>query len=103
MGELATNRGGDLCNLLGGPKPVQTRHQRVLERRRNCQWRKWPVRRMRAIRIDQKARLQDRFGKFLNEKGHPLGPGDYLIQHVRREPARARDIVDEGDTSVSIK
>ncbi len=78
VGELPADRRRDLGHLLGGPQPIEPRHQGVLEGRGDR------ARRSRLVPLF----LQHRLGELFDEERHPVGAeGDRLHQLVEARGA----------------
>ena len=75
--ELPTDAGGDLRYLACRSQTVETRHERIFQRRRNGEWRKWAGKLESAIaaRCLPDGRFEDRFRQFLDEQRNAVRAG----------------------------
>ncbi len=66
IGKFAANNRADLDHLLGRSQPIEPRHQRIMQRRRN-----------RATREPAVATFEHCPRQLLDEQRHPAGPLDH--------------------------
>jgi hypothetical protein len=71
MTELTTENSADLCQLTPAVKPIETRHQRGLQRVRN---------RQSGARGIECGGLQHRLCQLLDKQRDAVGPGNNLVQ-----------------------
>ena len=74
VGKFAAKYGADLDDLLGRPQPIQPRHQRVMQRRRDLARRKLPI-----------AALEHRPRQLLDEQRHATGTLDHQRDGLLRQ------------------
>ncbi len=78
VGKFAADYGADLDDFLGRPQPIQPRHQRVMQGRRNLAPRKLCV-----------AALEHRPRQLLDEQRHAAGALDHRRDGLLRSAVRA--------------
>ena len=90
MRELPPDRRADLRHLLGGAEPVEPRHQRGVQARRDRQRRR-RNRGDRPPRFALALRLQHRLRHLLHEQRNAVGALDDVLPDVRRQRLVAGD------------
>lgn len=95
--ELPADAGSDLRHLACWSQAVEARHERLLQRRRNGQRRKWADELEMAIawRCLPDHRFKDRFRQFLDEQRHALSAGEDGFDDDGRKLPSARRTVDK--------
>ena len=93
--ELAPDHRAYLRYLLGRRQIVQSRHQRILQRRRDRQGWQWPAQAVATGCCVQQARLEHRFGQFLYEQRNAVGLADDLGQHFVGQRLATGDRTDQ--------
>jgi hypothetical protein len=75
-------------------KPIQSRHERVLQRGGNRQWRQWPGQRIVLRPRLEPVRLQHRPGQLFHKQRHAVGFADDLLDHLGWQGFAARHPLD---------
>ncbi len=94
MGKFASDRGADLRDVPHGRQAVESRHQRILQGRRNRQRRKRGAKHVTARLFSQQVGFEHRFGEFFHKERHAVGLGDDLLQHFVRQRLACRQATD---------
>ena len=100
VGELPADRRPDLRNLFGRAEPVEPRHQRRMQGRRDRQRRRRD-RRSGYGRCAVALRLQHRLGHLLHEQRDAVAALDDVLPDVRRQRPVAGDMVNH-DADVAL-
>ena len=95
IGKLAPDRGADLRDLLDRRKPVEARHQQILQRRGDRERRQRAVEAVALALFDQEPGLEHVLGQFLHEQRHAVSFRDDLRQHFGGEFSPAGDLADK--------
>ncbi len=93
--ELAADQRADLRDLLGRREPVEARHQRVLQGRRDREQRQRALQPVAVGRVLEQARLHDGLGQLLDEQRDAVGLADDLGQHLGRQRLAAGHRADQ--------
>ena len=99
VGELTADRSRYLRDLFDGSEPVETRHQRIVQRRRDG----WTTIDQPFTSINQQPGLHHGLGKFLDEQGNAIGLTYDLLVNVGRQHLSACDVDDDGASLVASK
>ena len=99
--KLAPDCRTDLTGLLDALEPVEARHQRIVQGRRNRERRERAGERVMSFLTDQETRFQHHFGQFLDEQRDAVCLGDYLLVHFVRKAKSLGDIGDQRAASLS--
>ena len=95
MREFASNRRPDLSQLLGGTEPVEPRHKRCMQARRDCHCRRGNQGR-RPLGLAFACCLQHRLCHLLHEQGDAVGALDDVLPDIGRQRLVPDDVVDQG-------
>ena len=82
IGKLPPDDGGILGDCFGGDESVETRHERILQRRRNRERGQRPCEFVVSIKGFEMSRFKNGFGHFLDEEWDPVGLGNHLVEHL---------------------
>ncbi|MGY3123840.1 hypothetical protein ACVWXQ_007777 [Bradyrhizobium sp. S3.14.4] len=94
VGELATDGGADLRDALERSHPVQPRHQRVGEGRRDRELPPWARQHVAPVPLGQEVGFENGLGQLFQEQRHAVGLDDDLLDHLLGKLA-ARDALDQ--------
>ena len=92
MGELAADHGADLGELLDRGQPVEPRHQRIVQVRRDRKRRQRARKLVVIASVGHQARFEHCPGQLLEEQGHAVGTLQDLIQDLGRQRLAAGDL-----------
>ncbi len=85
VGELPSDHGAKLPYVFRKIQMINTRHERILQRWRNCDRRQWTRQLVVIFALPENAGLKDTFGHFFNEKWHAIGRAAQVLHHLVRE------------------
>ena len=82
IGELPAEHRPELHHLTHGGQPIQARHQRFLQARRNNHLRERPRKDVLVPLPTQDAGAENSLGQFLDIERHAIGLADDVLHHV---------------------
>ena len=84
VGKLPADDRGNLGYVFDRSEAVETRHQRVLQRRRDRRWRQRALELIAVVLLPKHFQFEHRLGQLLKEQRHAFGLGHDLVQDHRR-------------------
>ena len=94
--EHPAQRRCEMSDVLGVRQAIQARHEGVVERFGNRQRRQRLGQTEGVPNEFESARIEQCLGQFLGIQGHAVGAGDDMLEHLRRQLAPARHLLNQG-------
>jgi hypothetical protein len=103
VGKLASDRRADLRHMPHRRQAVEPRQQRVVQTRRDREWRQCAVEHIAIAFLAEQAALQYALGQFLDKQRHAVGAVDDLVDYLIGQRFAAGDLLDQNGPVVPVQ